>query len=95
MNAPFTLDAADGVELFEPCVVTPAFFSGVRLHVVRGVAHLLFYTEQPSAEGRIEFVVVARLIAPLGSAAASCEHVLKDMRRGTPMSHLPAGILPN
>jgi hypothetical protein len=40
-----------------------AFFTGVRTVVIGGAAHLLFYAEQPSAHGHIEYVVVARLVA--------------------------------
>jgi hypothetical protein len=50
------------------------FFTGVRVAVVDGVAHLLFYTEQPSASGGgSEFVVVSRLISPLARAKAALE----------------------
>jgi hypothetical protein len=72
MTLAFRLDLAlapaEVCELVEPFVVTDALHSGVRLIVVGDDARLLFYSERPDAQGRIEFVVTARLVAPLSRA---------------------------
>jgi hypothetical protein len=60
-----TLDPADTAELVESTVNDPVLFSGVRTYVVNGVAHFLFYVEQPDSRGRIEYVIVQRMAAPL------------------------------
>jgi hypothetical protein len=51
--------------LFEPSINSTTFFSGVRVAVVDGIAHLMFYQEQPSTDGRTEFIVLARMMSPV------------------------------
>ena len=78
MNAHFTpMDVADGCEIFEPYSVTTTPFSGIRMHLVGGVAHLLFYMAQPTADGRVEYVLVARMVAPAAEAKLSLDRAAK------------------
>ena len=67
-NNPFVDDSWPD-SLYEPTINSTTFFSGARVAVVDGVAHLMFYVEQPSTQGGTEFVVVARMMAPLARAA--------------------------
>jgi hypothetical protein len=74
MNAPFApLDAAAGVDLIEPYMNAPSSFSGVRIFVVADVVHLIFYNQQPDCNGKTEFVVTARLTAPISKAKAAIQ----------------------
>lgn len=59
----------EGAMLLEPAVCVPTFFSGVDARVIDGIAHLLFFVEQPSCTGctgssETEYVIVARMAAP-------------------------------
>jgi hypothetical protein len=84
---------ADGAELFEPNLTSPVLFSGVRAHVINGVAHLLFYVEQPDARGRVEYVVVDRMVAPVEVARAAMSSVI-DALAGRPCAeYLPEGAV--
>ena len=74
--------ADQDIDLDEPSVLTPTFFSGMRTYVVNGIAHLLFYSEQPNSAGEVEFVVVARMIAPVPTAKAACARAAETMRLG-------------
>jgi hypothetical protein len=58
------------------------FFSGVRAIVIDGIAHLLFYAQQPAAGGEIEYVMVARLVAPEMRAAACLTHAVMEIAKG-------------
>jgi hypothetical protein len=58
----------EAVELIECFDVATTHFTGIRVFVVGGLAHLIFYTERPTAGGRIEYVVVDRLAAPKARA---------------------------
>jgi len=74
MSAPFSpLDAATGVDLIESYMNAPVLFTGVRLHVIGDVAHLIFFSEQPDASGKVEFVVVARMATTLNNAKAAIQ----------------------
>jgi hypothetical protein len=57
-----TEDIPSDTRVIEPFVNTAIFFSGIRMHVVNGMTHLPFYSEQPNTEGGIEFLVVARMV---------------------------------
>jgi hypothetical protein len=74
MNAALPpLDAAAGADLIEPYMNAPSLFSGVRIFVVGDVAHMIFYNQQPDCNGKPEFVVTARLAAPIGKAKAAIQ----------------------
>ena len=78
MNAAFTpMDAADGADILEPYTVSTAPFSGIRMHLVGGVAHLLFYMAQPTTDGRVEYVLIARMVAPAADAKLSLDRAAK------------------
>jgi hypothetical protein len=92
MNAFTPMDAADGAEIFEPCMISTTLFSGVRMHLVGGVAHLLFYAAQPPIDGRIEFHLVARMVAPAADAKLSLDRVAKAFTlRPLQSSFVPEG----
>jgi hypothetical protein len=87
MNAPFApLDAAAGVDLIEPYMNAPSLFSGVRIFVTGDVAHLIFYNQQPDANGKVEFVVTARLAAPIGKAKAAIQALAIGVGEGAQLA---------
>jgi hypothetical protein len=65
----------DDVELTESMAFQTVFFTGVKVAVVDGAAHLLLYVEQPSSykTGETELVVVARLTTSMPRAKAVLE----------------------
>jgi hypothetical protein len=74
--------AGQDVELVSVSDIAPIFFSGIRTYVVNGIAHLLFYAEQPGASGDVEHIVVARMVAPVPTAKAACGRATDTMRLG-------------
>jgi hypothetical protein len=65
------------------------FFTGIRMHIVNGMAHLIFYCEQPAADGSIEFLVVARMVRRSAAFKGSLDRFASQFRR--PMSTLTPG----
>jgi hypothetical protein len=88
--------AEQHVDLVMVSDLAPTLFSGIRTCVVYGIAHLLFYAEQPRATGNVEHMVVARMIAPVPTAKAACGRAAETMRlgrrEGAPYPH---GVLAN
>jgi hypothetical protein len=82
-------EAPKELSLIEPACNTGAYFSGVRMHIVNGMTHLLFYSEQPSTDGDIEYMVVARMVGTNASFKASLDRFAGQFRR--PMSSLTPG----
>ena len=73
------------VELLEPYVVTPIFFTGAKTQVLNGVAYMVFYAEQPSTDGeRVETVVIARLVASHGAALLAVDRAAESLRMKEP-----------
>jgi hypothetical protein len=86
MTAPLYPDLDDpGDALLEPYAHTPVFYSGARAYVIDGVAHFIFYGAQPGTEGRLEYNIVARMIAPLPNARATIERLGDRIRVGAPI----------
>jgi hypothetical protein len=80
----------EGTYLAEAGVGVTCFFTGVRTTMIGGIAHLLFYTEQPGASGDTEYVVVARLAAPEMRAAACLTHAALEIAKGPQAIDRPA-----
>jgi hypothetical protein len=59
------------------------------MHIVNGMAHLIFYCEQPAADGSIEFLVVARMVRRSAAFKGSLDRFASQFRR--PMSTLTPG----
>jgi hypothetical protein len=74
--------AEQDVDLVVVSDIAPTFFSGIRTYVANGIAHLLFYAEQPGATGDVEHIVVARMIAPVPTGKAACGRAAETMRLG-------------
>jgi hypothetical protein len=74
--------AEQNVDLVMGCDLAPTFFSGIRTHVVNGIAHLLFYSEQPDTTGNVEHIVVARMVAPVATARVACGRAAETIRLG-------------
>jgi hypothetical protein len=70
--------------LYEPSINSTTFFSGARVAVVDGVAHLMFYIEQPTTQGGTEFVVVARMMAPMARATSVLASLAARLSHGAP-----------
>lgn len=75
----------DDIELTELSVNPTSPFTGIRTAIIKGVAHLIFYVEQPSSlSGAPEFVVVGRFAAPLPHAKAILDAASVRLSRGVP-----------
>lgn len=79
---------ADNI-IFEPFFNSATYFSGIRMHLINGMTHLLFYSEQPSSDGSTEYVVVGRMVGTSASFKASLDRFAAQFRR--PMSSLMPG----
>jgi len=91
-------DPTSRFSMNESCYTTSIFYGGVRTYVVNGVAHMLFYVEQPGSDGQIEYYVVARMVAPVGMARAAAARMADSMRPEAIAPVLrcaPEGVLPN
>jgi hypothetical protein len=80
----------EDAELVEPAVLTPTLFSGVQTVVMNGIAHLLFFSENPGACGGVEYVIVARLVAPEMRAANCLTDAALHIAKGPPAVERPA-----
>jgi hypothetical protein len=93
MSATALLEVAEDIPsdtfMSEPAVNASIFFTGVRMHMINGMTHLLFYSEQPCVDGSIEYVIVARMIGTSASFKASLDRFAAQFRR--PMSSLSPG----
>jgi hypothetical protein len=78
-----TEDIPNDACIIEPAMNASMFFTGIRMHVVNGMTHLLFYCEQPTAAGEIEFMVVARMVGTSASFKASLDRFASQFRRPT------------
>jgi hypothetical protein len=76
--------------LIEANCNVPSFFTGVRTMIVNGMAYLIFYAEQPDTSGRIEYIVVGRLVAPEMRAAACLTHAAMEIAKGPVAIERPA-----
>jgi hypothetical protein len=74
--------AEQDVDLMEGAEIASTFFSGIRTYVVNGIAHLLFYSAHLTVRGDVEYLLVARMIAPLPTAKAACGRAAETMRLG-------------
>jgi hypothetical protein len=66
-------DLPEGAYLLEATIIPSQPFSGVVVRVLDGMAHLIFYTAQPSGSEdreKLEYIAVARMVAPDVKAAA-------------------------
>jgi hypothetical protein len=82
-------DLPADVSLYEG-VGLGAFFTGVRTVVIDGMAHMIFYVAQPSTNGDVEHIVVARLVAPEMRAAAVLTHAALRIAKGPTSIDRPA-----
>lgn len=90
------MDPAAGFDLLEQWDAPPTFFSGVRTHIVNGIAHLLFYLEWPDSRGQVEYIVVARMIAPVSTVKASLDYAKRELCNAAPaISYLSDGLAAN
>ena len=80
----------EGADLIEPSLGASAFFTGIHPTVIDGIAHLVFYIEQPSTMGGVDYVVVARLVAPEMRAAACLTHAALHIAKGPASIERPA-----
>lgn len=65
------------VPLIEPCPVPDTFCTGLARAEVHGnIIHFILYAEHCDAEGRIERVIVARILMPKESVPAAVRMAL-------------------
>jgi hypothetical protein len=82
-------DVPNDTFMIEPAANASAYFTDIRMHVVYGMAHLVFYREQAATDGSIEFLVVARIVGTSASFKGSLDRFAAQFRR--PMSALTLG----
>ena len=72
----------EGAYLLESGANAACLFTGVRTTIIDGMAHLVFCTTQPSSDGSVEYMIVARLVAPELRAAACLTHAAMEIAKG-------------